>query len=265
MAAAPELRAYRFHMRYLDARPCAASYLDRFGVRGKHAREVVAFGADVRRVQLPALGSRFRDADHLFRERIGAGRVPEAGGHTQRAGVEAIRNQPDHCGQLVRVRRARVHAQHGRADCAVADLCGDVDRRAGLFKRVEIAVKVGPRWLQSVARAFHPVSELVSRHADQRRAEAVAAIACQFQRHALRHLGIRKRVDEKRRVGVRMQIDETGRHDFARCVNRQGRLIIHLPDSNDLVALNCQVCGETRRAGAVDYRAVFYDYVQHFL
>ncbi len=145
----------------------------------------------------------------------------------------------------------------------MADLTGDVDRGAAGLKRIQVASKVGPRGLERGARASHAVVELVPRHADQRRAEAHAAVAHQLQRDALGELAVGEGIDQEGGVRVSVQVDEAGRHRLAGGVDHRPRFGLDAADGGDPVAFDGHVGLKSGRAGPIDHPSVLDQNVEH--
>ena len=132
----------------------------------------------------------------------------------------------------------------------------DVQRRARPLQRVQVAAEVVPAQVEIVLVLGCAGLEQLFSRAQQRRAEAGSAVACQLQRHALAYLTLGGVVEQKRHVAVGVQVDEARRDDKPGCVNALCGLAIQAAYRRYLVAEHAHVRLVGGAAGAVDNAAV---------
>jgi hypothetical protein len=91
----------------------------------------------------------------------------------------------------------------------------------------------------------------------------IAAVAHYLRGNALADGTFRRRIQENRRIGMAVGVNKPGADYFPRGVNTQVRIgAIKIPDLDNPVALDADICKTARVSGSVNNPAVFNQYIQ---
>src|SRR5258708_29816077 len=241
-------------MRELDPHAAAPADLE---VLLDGGEELVALVPDVAGVEAVALPDDGRERADLVGRAIGAGRVDEPGGESDRAVGEGRREHRLHRGELAARWRPVLRAHDAHPEGAVADERAEIDRAPGALDRVGVLAERGPGPLEVVAREL--AIELLGREAHDRSGGA-AAVPRDDAGDALVHRALERGVLDDRLVGVRMDVDEPPRDDEAARVDRaRTRSLTDLADVDHPPVTHRDVGAPPRRAGAIDHRAAVVD------
>jgi hypothetical protein len=110
----------------------------------------------VREVVAAAGRHRLGECDQLVGVGVGAGRVHQARGEAEGAGVHRLPEQPLHRAEVVGTGRPRLEPERGDAQGAVADEVPDVDGGPDRAQRVEVLRERFPAQVEVSADAARP-------------------------------------------------------------------------------------------------------------